>query len=223
MGQAIGEVLPLAIGIAISPIPIIAIILMLLTPDARRNGLAFLGGWVLGLAVVGAIVLIVANVVGVSSSEGASRTASLIRLLLGIVLLVAAWRRWTKRPHPGDQPSLPGWMRSLEKFTPQRALAVGALLSGVNPKNLVLNVSAAAGIAQAALSGVQQAVVLVVLVLVGSVGVAAPVVVYLTMHDTADRVLAGWRTWLADNNATVMVVLFLVFGVVLVGKGIGGL
>ena len=108
-------------------------------------------------------------------------------------------------------------------FVSAARFAVGALLSGVNPKNLVLNVSAAAGIAQAALSGVQQAVVLVVLVLVGSVGVAAPVVVYLTMHDTADRVLAGWRTWLADNNATVMVVLFLVFGVVLLGKGIGGL
>ena len=118
---------------------------------------------------------------------------------------------------------MPRWMRSLDKFTPQRALAVGALLSGVNPKNLALNVSAAAGIAQSGLGGVQQAVVLVVLVLIGSVGVAAPVVVYLTMHDTADRVLTGWKTWLAANNATVMMVLFLVFGVLLMGKGVGGL
>ncbi len=223
MGQAIGEVLPFAIGIAISPIPIIAIILMLLTPDARRNGLAFLGGWILGLAVVGTIVLIVANVAGVSTSDGASTTVSVIKLVLGIVLLGAAWRQWKKRPQVGEHPAVPGWMRSLDKFTPQRALAVGALLSGVNPKNLVLNVSAAAGIAQSALAGAQQAVVLMVLVLVGSIGVAAPVVVYLTMHDTADRVLTGWKTWLADNNATVMMVLFMVFGVVLLGKGIGGL
>ena len=59
MGAAIGEMLPLAIGIAVSPLPIIAIILMLITPKARGNGLAFFGGWMLGLAVVGAIVLIV--------------------------------------------------------------------------------------------------------------------------------------------------------------------
>ena len=59
MGAAIGEMLPLAIGIAISPLPIIAVILMLTTPKARTNGLAFLGGWLLGLAVVGAIVLVV--------------------------------------------------------------------------------------------------------------------------------------------------------------------
>lgn len=223
MGQAIGEVLPLAIGIAISPVPIIAIILMLLTAQARRNGLAFLGGWVLGLAVVGVVVLIVANVAGVATSSGPSRAASLIKLVLGVLLLVLAWRQLSRRPGPGEEAPMPGWMRALDAFTPTRALAVGALLSGVNPKNLMLNVAAAAGIAQTALSGPQQAVVLIVLILVGSLGVAAPVIVYLTMQDRADRVLGGWKTWLSANNATVMFVLFLVFGVLLVGKGIGGL
>ena len=61
MGAAIGEMLPLAIGIAISPLPIIAVILMLTTPKGRSNGLAFLGGWLLGLAAVGVIVLAVTD------------------------------------------------------------------------------------------------------------------------------------------------------------------
>ena len=223
MGQAIGEVLPLAIGIAISPIPIIAIILMLLTPQARQNGLAFLGGWLAGLAIVGTIVLIVADVAGIATSSGPSRTVSIIKLVLGLLLLFAAWRQLKKRPKPGEEAHMPGWMRSLDKFTPGRALAVGALLSGVNPKNLILNASAAAGIAQAGLGGFQQALVLIVLILVGSIGVAAPVAIYLTMHDRADHVLTEWKTWLAANNATVMFVLLLVFGVVLIGKGISGL
>ena len=30
-------------------------------------------------------------------------------------------------------------------------------------------------------------------------------------------------SWLRQNNATVMSVLFLVFGVVLIGQGIGGI
>jgi Sap, sulfolipid-1-addressing protein len=55
MGQAIGGSLALAVGIAISPIPIIAVVLMLTTPRARANGPAFLAGWLLGLGIVGAM------------------------------------------------------------------------------------------------------------------------------------------------------------------------
>jgi hypothetical protein len=223
MGSAIGEMLPLAIGIAISPIPIIAIILMLITPKARSNGLAFLGGWMLGLAVVGTIVLIVANTAGIATLSGPSRTVSIVKLLLGLLLLFAAWRQFKKRPKPGEEAPMPKWMTALDRFTPTRSLAIGALLSGVNPKNLILNATAAAGIAQSGLSGVQQAVVLLVLIVVGSLGIIAPVGVYFAMGDKAAPVLDGWKSWLAANNATVMMVLFVVFGVSLIGKGIGGL
>ena len=51
MGPVIGDFLPAAIGVAISPIPIIAVILMLLTPRARTNGPAFLVGWIVALLV----------------------------------------------------------------------------------------------------------------------------------------------------------------------------
>jgi hypothetical protein len=223
MGAAIGEMLPLAIGIAISPLPIIAIILMLITPKARSNGLAFLGGWMLGLAVVGTIVLIVANTAGIATSSGPSQTVSIIKLVLGLLLLVVAWRQFTKRTKPGEDAPLPKWMRALDSFTPGRSVAVGALLSGVNPKNLILTATAAAGIAATGLAGAQQAVVLILLILIGSLGIIAPVAVYFAMGDKAARVLDGWKTWLAANNATVMMVLFLVFGVTLIGKGISGL
>ena len=61
------------------------------------------------------------------------------------------------------------------------------------------------------------------LILVGSLGVAAPVAVYFLMGARAKAILDEWKSWLAANNATVMMILFLVFGVVLIGKGIGGL
>ena len=48
----------MAIGVAISPVPIIAVILMLFSKRARSNGIAFLVGWVVALVVVGSIVLI---------------------------------------------------------------------------------------------------------------------------------------------------------------------
>jgi hypothetical protein len=221
--HAIGEILPLAIGIAISPLPIIAVILMLTTPAARTNGPAFLAGWLLGLAAVAGIVLVVTDAAGAASSSGPSRLVSLIMLALGVVLLVLAWRQFKGRPEPGEETPAPKWMKALDRFTATRSLTVGALLSGVKPKNLILAAAAAASIAQSGIAGPQQIVVLLVLILVGSVGIIVPVAVYFAMGDRAAPVLDGWKTWLSANNATVMIVLFLVFGVVLLGKGIGGL
>ena len=70
--NAIVNILPLALGVAISPIPIIAVILMLLSPKARINGLAFLLGWVVGLAVVGIVVTVVSGNAGLGSGGGGS-------------------------------------------------------------------------------------------------------------------------------------------------------
>jgi hypothetical protein len=55
--QAVGGLLPSAVGVALSPVPIIAVILMLATPRARSTGSAFAIGWVAGLVVVSVIVL----------------------------------------------------------------------------------------------------------------------------------------------------------------------
>lgn len=223
MGAAIGEMLPLAIGIAISPLPIIAVIPILTTPNGRSNGLAFLGGWLLGLAAVGVIVLIVTDTAGADTDGGPAQVVSAIKLALGLLLLVLAWRQLDKRPKPGQEAPLPKWMTALDGFTPGRSLRFAALLSGLKPKNLILNAAAAAGIAQSGLGGPQQAVVLLLLIVVGSLGIIVPVGVYFTMGDRAAPVLGGWKAWLVANNATVMVVLFVVFGVTLIGKGIAGL
>jgi hypothetical protein len=114
-------------------------------------------------------------------------------------------------------------MAALDTFGPGKSLGLGAALSGVNPKNLILTIGAAASIAQAGLPGGQQASVLAVFIALGSVTVATPLVIYLAMGAKAAGILDGWRTWLAANNAAVMLVLFLVFGVLLVGQGIAGL
>jgi len=223
MGQTIGDILPLAIGIAISPIPIIAIILILTTPRARTNGLAFLGGWLLGLTAVAAIVLVVTDATDVATSSGSSKVVSAIKLVLGLLLLLLAWRRFRKRPGPGEEAPLPKWMTAVDGFTPGRSFAVAALLAGPKPKNLILNAAAAAEIAQSGLTSFEQIVALLAVVLIGSLGIIAPVGVYFAMGDRSASVLGEWKVWLAANNATVMFVLFLVFGFSLIGKGIAGL
>jgi len=51
MGEAIGQSLSLAVGVALSPVPIIAVILMLVTRRARTNGPLFVIGWLIGLGL----------------------------------------------------------------------------------------------------------------------------------------------------------------------------
>ena len=223
MTSPIGDILAPAVGVAISPVPIIAVVLMLFSKKAKSNSLAFLLGWVLGQTIVGGIVLYIAGTQDLSPGSGPSTAASAIRLLLGLLLLFLAAKQWKKRPRPGEEPEMPKWMETIDSFTRVKALGLALLLSGVNPKNLVLTMAAALSIAQANLSRLQSFVLLGVFVIIGSITVALPVIVYLIMGDKAAKTLNEMKSWLTHNNATVMFVLLLILGVDLVGRSIASL
>ena len=97
---------------------------------------------------------------------------------------------------------------------------MGVLLAGVNPKNLLLAIGAAAGLAQLGLSTSDAVVSLLVFVVVGSLTIAGPVVYHLVGGEHAKAELDSMKGWLAVHNAAVMAVLFLVFGVDLIAKGL---
>ncbi len=220
MGQGIGEVLTFAVGVAISPVPIIAVILMLFTPAARRNGPVFLVGWVLALAVVGGVAYALADAGDASTSSTASDTIAGGKLVLGLVLLGAARRRWAGRPGPGEEPEMPGWMATIDQVTPGRAFVLGVALAGVNPKNLILTVGAATGLAQLGLPTADAVASLAVFVLVASATIAVPVGWALFGGERARAGLDELKGWLGVHNAAVMTVLLVVFGVDLVAKAL---
>jgi Sap, sulfolipid-1-addressing protein len=222
MGKAIGEVLPLAIGIALSPVPIVAVILMLFTPRARANGVAFLVGWAGGLLVVGGVVLALAGATDVATDDGGgeSTTSGWVKLVLGIALLLLAARSWRSRPAEGTEPELPSWMRALDSFTAIKSLATAVLLSSVNPKNLALLLAGTATISSAGLSGGEEAGVLVVFVAIASLSIVAPVAAYVALGDRAEAALTPAKDWLARNNKAVLSVILLIFGAKLLGDGI---
>jgi threonine/homoserine/homoserine lactone efflux protein len=160
--EAIGDVLALAVAAAISPFPIIGVVLMLVTPRGRTNGLVFVVGWLAGLAVVGAVTLAVANISGASDDGEPTAGVNLLQIALGVALLVLATRQWRKRPRPHDPPTLPNWMSAVERFTPLKAAGTGVAMSAVNPKNLLLTVAAASAIAGTGLPGSEQVIAYVV-------------------------------------------------------------
>jgi threonine/homoserine/homoserine lactone efflux protein len=218
VGQAIGQSLPLAVGVALSPVPIIAVILMLVTPQARVNGPAFVLGWLIGLALVGAIVLLIAGPSNANDNGEPATWVDVLKLVLGVLLVLVALKQWRSRPH-----GQPKWMGAIDRFTPPKALGAGAALSAANPKNLLLAVGAAAAIAQTGISGGEQVLAYAVFALIGTVGVAAPVAIYFALGDRSGPILAGLKDWMARNNAVIMAVLCLVIGAKLVGDAITGL
>ena len=124
MGKAIGGSLPLAVGIALSPIPIIAVVLMLTSRKARVNGPSFILGWLLGLGIVGVIVLSLAGSAGASKSGSPAAWVSWVKIVLGALLLLVAARQFRRRPHGDEEAQRPKWMATIDKTTPPAALGV---------------------------------------------------------------------------------------------------
>jgi threonine/homoserine/homoserine lactone efflux protein len=223
MGDAIGQVLPFAVGVAISPMPIVAVVLMLVSARAKANGLAFILGWVVAIAVLGGIVLAVAGPAAMTDDDGSASTgSSTLKLVLGLVLVVVAMRQWRSRPHGDEEPAVPKWMGAIDGFTPVKAAGAGVVLAAVNPKNLVLVVGGAAAIAQTEVSGAEQVLALVLFVLIATIGVAVPVVIYFAMGPRAPEVLQRLKSWMSSHNAAIMAVLCLVIGANLIGDSISG-
>ncbi|MFD6175624.1 MULTISPECIES: GAP family protein [unclassified Isoptericola] len=223
MGAAIGQSLPVAVGVLISPLPIVAVVLMLVSERAKANAAAFLVGWFVAVLVVVGLVAVLAGS-AVPDDEGTPLWAAIVKIVLGLLLLLVAVKQWRGRPREGVEPETPKWMAAIDRFTPGKALGLAVLLSAVNPKNLLLVVSGGAAIAAAAPSDTNaQVVAAVVFALIASAGVVTPLVIYLAMGERAAAVLDGLKTWMVQNNAVIMAVLLLVIGAKMIGDGITAL
>ena len=221
MSSVIGDILPLALGVAISPIPIIAAILMLLSPTAKGTSVGFLLGWVLGIVVAVVVLTLLGSIIPEQDPDEAKPIAGVIKILLGAGLLFLALRQWRSRPAQGQPAALPKWMAAIDTMSAGRGLVLGFLLSAVNPKNLLMAAGAGVIIGTSGLTGGEITLVIVVFVVIAACSVAVPVIAYLVASKRMTAPLEALRGWLVQNNATVMAVLLLVIGVVLVGKGIG--
>jgi threonine/homoserine/homoserine lactone efflux protein len=223
VGQAIGQMLTMAVGVALSPIPIIASVLLVSSPRGRVNGPAFVVGCAASAAVIGGVLLAVGVGSGTSDSGDPSTGTSVLKLVLGIVLLGMAARQWRGRPVGDEDPPLPKWMGALDGFSPQKSLLAGLVVTGLNPKNLLLVIAGAAAVASADATAGEEAVAWAIFTLIAIVGVATPVVISFAMGDRSEELLQRLRTCMAHNSGVIMAVILLLIGVKLLGDGIAGL
>lgn len=222
MGQALGNVLPLAVAIAIFPVPIIAVVLLLGSDHGTTKGIAFVLAWCAGLAAVGAIVLLLAGILDANDTGEPATWVNVLLLVVGLLLFALAFRQWRGRPRGDDETPIPNWMRTIDDFTSVKAAGAGFVLTALNPKNVMLIAVAAAEIAYVGIPAAQEIAVLIAFVLIASVGVLTPLIVALVLGARSRGLLGAIRDWMARYNAAIMTVLFLLIGAKLIGDAISG-
>lgn len=126
MTEVLVPLLPLIIGSALVPVQIIMVILML--TSARQGPLkaiAFVTGMTLVRIAQGILFGLVLT--GGDSAESADKSGwvkAALLLVLGILLLVNAYRTYAKVPDSDAPP--PKWLTMLERVSPIGALGMGA-------------------------------------------------------------------------------------------------
>ena len=217
-GSLLTELIPLGLVIALSPLTIIPAVLALDNPRPRPTGLAFLAGWLLGLAALTSIFVGVSGLIG-SFSEPPS-WASWLRVVVGSLLIVFGIYKFATRKKSEHSPA---WMRKLSELTPARALVIAAVLVVVNPKVLFICIAAGLAIGTAGV-GLENAWLAVPwFVLVAASTVLLPVLGYLVTGDRLAAPLRRLREWMEHQHATLVDAILLVIGIMVLYKGIHGL
>ena len=148
---------------------------------------------------------------------------SWLKIVLGVLLLLVALRQFRSRPHGEEQAALPKWMGAIDKFKPGAALGAGALLTALNPKNLLLTVAGAATIAQTGIPGGEQAIAYAVFARSRHDRRRHPGGDLLRHGQAVCRLLGKLKDWMGQHNAVIMTVLCLIIGVKLIGDAISAL
>lgn len=215
----LSEVLPFALGVAASAAAVIALILILQGRRALASGMSFVVGWLAGVGLVCAVGV----VFGLAVSDDPAGWTQWLKALLGALLLIAAVRKWRQSMSSGQEPTPPSWMEGLQDCAPGKAVVLGFLLGGINPKNLMLTLGAAATLGASSLGASELWIVGIAYVIVASLGVLVPMCIYVAMRARADALLANLGTWMKSNSDAITIVVLVIFGVKLLLGGLSGL
>jgi threonine/homoserine/homoserine lactone efflux protein len=212
------ELIPLALVVALSPLSIIPAVLVLHTPRPRPTGLAFLAGWLIGLAALTAIFLEVSNLV--ADLNKPPTWASWVRIVIGAALIVFGVYRWLTRNRAAHTPA---WMQSLGKLSPARAGLAAVALTVVNPKVLFMCAAAGLAIGTAGLGSAHVWAAVVWYVAVAGSTVAIPILAYAVSGDRLDEPLRRLKDWMERQHAALVAAILIVIGLLVLYKGIHGL
>jgi threonine/homoserine/homoserine lactone efflux protein len=207
--------IPLALVISLSPLSIIPAVLVLHAPRPRPTGLAFLGGWLVSLAVLTAVSVAASSLLG--GPHKAPTWASWLRVVLGSALIVFGIYRWLNRHGHSESPA---WMRSFTTMTPVRAGVTGAVLAVVRLEVLVVCLAVGFDIGSNGLSVEGQWICAAFFVVLAGSSVAIPILAYAVAGHHLDDQLTRLKDWMERHNAALLAVVLIVIGLMVLYNGI---
>ena len=212
------ELIPLALVIALSPLSIIPAVLALSTPQPRPTGLAFLAGWLIGLAALTVVFLELSTLV--VDLNKPPTWASWVRVGLGAALIVFGIYRWLNRKRAAHTPA---WMQRLRTLTPAKTGLLAMALTVVNPKVLFMCAAAGLAIGTEGLGSSRVWIGVVWFVAIAASTVALPILAYAVSGDRLDEPLRRVKDWMEQQHATLVAAILVVIGLLVLYKGIHGL
>ena len=207
---------PLGLVISLSPLTVIPAVLVLQAPRPRPSGLAFLGGWLLGLAALTALSVTASGVLG-GLDKSPPPWASWLRVVLGSALIAFGIFRWLRRHGHTESPA---WMRSFATITPARAGVTGTALAVLRPDVSLICVPAGLAIGASGLGASGDWVAAAFFVGIAASSVAIPILAYAAAGHRLDDALARLKEWMDRNNAALLAVVLVVIGVMVLYNGI---
>lgn len=219
MLAAIGHLLPIALAAALSSVPIMATIVLLLSPNRSRTALPFMIGSVGGLLLVVAVCTLFAQLIPTPKFGLRPNTAiGLWESAIGLALIALSIVSWVRSRH-STRTELPAWLRSIDKIGPWEAVGL-ALLLNLRPKSLLLAVAAGLAIRGEDLDLSATAIAVGVYTVIGASTVAVPIIVTLAAPERMEPRLVVWQDWLVRNSAVVTSLIVMLIGVVVLGSGL---
>lgn len=213
------ELVPLALVVALSPLSIIPAVLVLQAPRPKPTGLAFLVGWVVGLAALTQVFVEVSGLLG-GGFDRPPGWASYVRIGVGAVLIVWGIYKFVTRKRTEHAPK---WMSSFGRLTPARAGVTALVLVVVNPKVLFMCAAAGLAIGTEGHGRVGAALGVVYYVAVAASTVVLPILAYVISGDRLDPTLERLKNWMEAQHATLVAAILVVLGILVLYKGIHGL
>lgn len=199
------------IGVAISPLVIIVLVMILLSPHAISNGITFLVGWLSGLIVLGVIVFTQGGFGGLA---GDAKSHGVIDIVFGILLLALALRGWRRRKKKHGSGKL---FSAADNFTILKAAIAGFFFAAIYPKNLILTVATASELATA--GGYRKIETYILFIAIASVTIAGPVFTCIWGGERIRPFLARAKEWLVAHNQLILILVLIFFGLKLVIQG----
>lgn len=211
--------IPLALVVALSPITVIPAVLVLHTERPRETGLAFLIGWLVGLAALTAAFVAASGLLGGLHTTPPA-WASWLRIVVGAALIAFGIYRWVTRH---GEHEMPGWMRSFTSMTPLRAGLTAVVLAVIRPEVLFMCAAAGLAIGSAGLDTAATWPASVFFVTLSASSVVFPILGYLVASDRLDPALNRLKDWMEQQHAAMLAVVLVLIGAMVVYNGIDAL